>query len=64
MQLRKKRKQGQDRTVGATVKRGRMQDASILRFAAIIARAWKMQSQDNAVSFSRDANANSAMTPL
>ncbi|TKY75419.1 hypothetical protein E2542_SST04186 [Spatholobus suberectus] len=52
-----------DRDVGATVKRGPMQDASILQFAVITARPQKMQYQGNVVSFSRNANANSAMTP-
>ncbi|CAJ1973056.1 unnamed protein product [Sphenostylis stenocarpa] len=47
--------------VGATVKRGLMQDASILPFAVIIVRSQTMQSQDNVLSFSRNANANTAM---
>ncbi|KHN33730.1 hypothetical protein glysoja_013736 [Glycine soja] len=49
-----------DQDVGATVKRGPMQDVSILQFAVIIARPQKMQSQGNVFSSSRNANANSA----
>jgi len=47
--------------VGAPVKPGPMQDASILRFATAIARPKIMQSQGNVLSSSRNANANSAM---
>ncbi|WVZ20577.1 hypothetical protein V8G54_007899 [Vigna mungo] len=47
--------------VGATVEAGPKENASILPFATIIARSQKTQSQAN-VSFSRNANANSAMT--
>lgn len=47
--------------VGATVEAGPMENASILPFATIIARSQTTQSQAN-VSFSRNANANSAMT--
>ncbi|KAL5176795.1 Serine/threonine-protein kinase-like protein [Glycine soja] len=51
-----------DQDVGKAVKRGPMQDASILQFAVITARPRKMQSQGNVFSSSRNANANSAMT--
>ena len=51
-----------DQDVGKAVKRGPMQDASILQFAVIIARPQKMQSQGNVFSSSRNANANSEMT--
>jgi len=60
-QLRKGRKT--EAVVGGAAKPGLIQDASILPFATTIARPQTTQSQANVLSFSRNANAISAMTP-